>query len=120
MTTENLDMSIIEGTVDLTEDFPSPPAAVFAAWSTEQAQRTWGDPGDGWEMSFDRFSFAVGETDICRFGPTGGQRYINENRYLAIEPEKRIVYSTTLHSDDALSLPGRSSSHSSRPPTGRG
>lgn len=99
-------MSIEEGTVDLTQDLARPVDAVFAAWSSEEAQRVWGDPGEGWEMTFEQFRFAVGETDICRFGPKGGQQYINENRYLAIEPEKRIVYSTSLCSNARLTFAG--------------
>ncbi|RVP06529.1 ATPase [Sinorhizobium meliloti] len=99
-------MSIIDGTVDLTKDLDRPVDAVFAAWSREEAQRAWSDPGEGWELSFDQFQFAVGETDICRFGPAGGQQYINENRYLEIEPGKRIVYSTSLSSDGRLTFAG--------------
>lgn len=99
-------MSIVEGTVDLTRDFDQPIAEVFAAWSSEDAQRTWGEPGEGWEMSFERFRFHVGETDICRFGPKGGPQYINENRYLLIEPEQRIVYATSLKSADRLTFAG--------------
>lgn len=99
-------MSIIEGTVDLTKEFARPVDTVFAAWSSEEAQRAWSDPGEGWELSFDRFRFTVGETDACRFGPTGGQRYANENRYLEIEAGKRIVYSTSLSSDGRLTFAG--------------
>ena len=99
-------MSIAEGTVDLTKEFAQPVDAVFAAWSSEAAQRTWSDPGEGWELNFDLFRFAVGETDICRFGPAGGQQYVNENRYLAIEPGKRIIYSTSLSSDGRLTFAG--------------
>lgn len=99
-------MSIVEGTVDLTKDFARSIDAVFSAWSSEEAQRAWSDPGDGWEMTFDQFHFTVGEADICRFGPKGGQQYINENRYVAIEPEKRIVYSTSLRSNGRLDFAG--------------
>lgn len=99
-------MSIIEGTVDLTKDFDQPVDAVFAAWSTEEAQRVWSDPGDGWELNFDQFRFAVGQTDICRFGPVGGQQYLSENRYLEIEARKRVVYSTSLSSDGRLTFAG--------------
>jgi uncharacterized protein YndB with AHSA1/START domain len=99
-------MSIEEGTVDLTQDFARSIDAVFSAWSSEEAQRVWGDPGEGWEMTFEQFRFTVGEADICRFGPKGGQQYINENRYLAIEPEKRIVYSTSLRSNGRLTFAG--------------
>lgn len=99
-------MSIAEGTVDLRMDFAQPIDTVFAAWSSKEAQLTWGHPGEGWEMDFDQFRFAVDETDICRFGPTGGQQYVNENRYLAIERGKRIVYSTALTSNGQVNFAG--------------
>lgn len=99
-------MSIIEGTVDLTSEFARPVDAVFVAWSKEEAQLAWSDPGEGWEMKFDQFQFAVGETDVCRFGPVGGQQYLNENRYLEIKAGKRIVYSTSLRSDGRLTFAG--------------
>lgn len=97
---------MIEGTVDLTKIYAQPAEAVFAAWASEQAQRIWGDPGEGWDLTFEAFRFAVGETDICRFGPTGGRQYINEIRYLAIEPAKRIVYSSSLASQGRLTFAG--------------
>lgn len=99
-------MKVEEGTVDLTKELPHPVAAVFAAWSHEEAQRQWGDPGPGWRMDFDRFSFAVGDTDICRFGPEGGDEYLNENRYVTIEPGERIVYATSLRSNGVLAFAG--------------
>lgn len=103
---KGLRMSIVEGTVDLTLEFGASVEAVYAAWSSEEAQRVWGDPGNGWEMTFDQFRFTVGETDVCRFGPKGGEQYVNENRYISIEPEKRIVYSTSLHSSGRLDFAG--------------
>lgn len=99
-------MSILEGTVELTKDFNQPIEKVFSAWSSQEAQLAWSDPGDGWELSFDQFRFAVGEADICRFGPKGGPQYLNQNRYLAIDAEKRIVYSTSLSSAGQLTFAG--------------
>ncbi|MGR4069995.1 SRPBCC domain-containing protein [Billgrantia sp. C5P2] len=99
-------MSIVVGTIELKKDVDRPLSAAFLAWSSEEAQRAWGDPGDGWVMAFDQFRFTVGESDICRFGPKGGQQYINENHYLAIEPEQRIVYSTSLSSAGRLNFAG--------------
>lgn len=99
-------MKAEEGTVDLAKDYPHPREAVFAAWSREDAQKVWGDPGAGWRMSLDRFSFRVGESDICRFGPEDGPDYLNENRYLAIERGRRIVFATSLRSGDALTFAG--------------
>lgn len=99
-------MTITGGTVDLTTIFDQPVGKVFSAWSEEDAQRIWGDPGNGWEMSFDQFCFTVDEVDICRFGPKGGPQYTNENRYLLIVPEHRIVYATSLKSAGQLTFAG--------------
>jgi uncharacterized protein YndB with AHSA1/START domain len=99
-------MSIIEGTVDLTMDFARPVDSVFAAWSREEAQRAWSDPGEGWDLDFDQFQFTVGETDVCRFGAIGSQQYVNENRYLEIKTGERIVFSTSLCSDGRLIFAG--------------
>lgn len=99
-------MSLVEGIVDLTELLAQPVDAVFAAWSSEESQLSWCDPGDGWELHFDQFQFTVGETDVCRFGPGDGESYINENRYLEICVGKRFVYSTSLVSDGRLTFAG--------------
>lgn len=99
-------MSTVVGTVDLTKDYDHSITDVFSAWSSEAAQRSWGDPGEGWEMNFDQFRFAVGKTDVCRFGPKGRPTYINENHYLQIEPEQRIVYATSLKSGNRLTFAG--------------
>ena len=99
-------MKLDEGTVDLTKDFAHPVQTVFAAWSREEAQKTWGKPGPGWHMSLERFSFKTGESDVWRFGPDGSADYFNENRYLAIEPGKRIVYDTSLRKEDKLTFAG--------------
>lgn len=99
-------MSVFEGSIALCHDFDRPAEDVFAAWSDERAQLAWGDPGNGWSMEFDAFRFAVGETDMCRFGPVDGPQYVNENRYLLIEPSRRIVYSTSLATAGRLTFAG--------------
>ena len=99
-------MSIEQGTVDISRTFAVPVAAVFAAWSGKSAQRVWGDPGPGWQMDFERFRFTVGESDLCRFGPKDGPAYLNENRYLEIAPEKRIVYASLLRAGGVLTFTG--------------
>lgn len=99
-------MSVSEGTVDLTKIFHAPVERVFAAWSDQHAQLAWSDPGEGWSMRFDAFRFAVGESDLCRFGPDGGAEYLNENRYAAIEPNRRIIYSTSLMTEGRVCFAG--------------
>jgi uncharacterized protein YndB with AHSA1/START domain len=99
-------MSIVEGSVDLSRDLDQPVEAVFAAWSDKEAQLTWSAPGEGWSMAFDAFNFAVGQTDICRFGQNDGRQYVNENRYLVIEHGRRIVYATSVASEGHVTFAG--------------
>ena len=95
-----------EGLVDITRQLAHPANAVYAAWSQQEAQLAWGDPGDGWQLTFDDFRFAVGEVDVCRFGPVDGPQYLNRNRYLVLAPERQIVYATSLQTDQGLSFCG--------------
>lgn len=99
-------MQVETGVVDLTRELAHPRAAVFAAWAEEAAQRSWGHPGEGWHMKFERFAFRVGESDLCRFGPEGGTDYLNENRYLAIDDGRRVAYATSLRTADELTFAG--------------
>lgn len=99
-------MSIEQGTVDISRIFAVPVAAAFAAWAGEAAQKVWGDPGPDWQMHFERFRFTVGESDLCHFGPKGGPVYLNENRYLEITPERRIVYASLLRVEGVLNFAG--------------
>lgn len=99
-------MTVTQGTVALERTFPQPVGRVFDAWSSEAAQRAWGDPGEGWSMTFDRFAFAVGAEDVCRFGPTGGDAFVNRNRYLEIAPNARLVYATSLETEGKLAFAG--------------
>jgi uncharacterized protein YndB with AHSA1/START domain len=84
------------GTVALERVFPAPPERVFAALSTKAALVEWGAPSGGWSLSYDRFDFRIGHTDIATFGPFDGEPYVNETTYLAIEPDRRIVSLSTI------------------------
>lgn len=99
-------MTVTHGTVLLEREYPVSIARAFEAWSSETAQRTWGDPGDGWFMSFDRFAFTVGDEDVCRFGPAGGPEIFNRNHYLEIVQDTRLVYGTSLETEGNLTFAG--------------
>jgi uncharacterized protein YndB with AHSA1/START domain len=98
--------SIKHGTVALERIYAAPLAHVFAALSTREALLDWGAPSGGWTFSYDRFDFRVGHTDVARFGPVGGEAYINGTTYLAIEPNSRIVSASTLAHQGALIFAG--------------
>lgn len=83
--------SVIHSTIVLARTYDASPARVFAAWSDPVALQCWGSPGEGWESEIDRFDFRVGGIAVSRFGPKGGDSYVNETRYLDIVPHQRIV-----------------------------
>ncbi|MEO5757773.1 MAG: SRPBCC family protein [Mesorhizobium sp.] len=84
-------MTVVHSTLVLERVYDASPARVFAAWSDPAALLRWGSPGEGWTSSFDHFEFEVGGTQVCRFGPRGGDSYVNETRYLDIVQAQRIV-----------------------------
>jgi uncharacterized protein YndB with AHSA1/START domain len=99
-------MSSITGTVEIENLYPVSPEKVFAAWASAEAMLIWSAPPAGWEMSCDDFKLEVGHTDEWLFGPVGGEPYINRNEYTAIEPGRRIVYTTTLAYQGELKFAG--------------
>lgn len=92
-------MSAIIGTLELKRTFAAAPAEVFAAWASADAMLAWSAPPDGWSMTCEAFRLEVGHTDRWVFGEDGDTPYVNLNRYTAIEPERRIVYETSLTRD---------------------
>lgn len=78
-------------TIVIERIYEVPPARVFAAWSDPQALLRWGSPGDDWELVYEKFDFREGGGEISRFGPKGGEVYVNETRYFDIVPDQRIV-----------------------------
>ena len=55
-----------------------------------------GIAGKGWTTAFDRFDFRVSGRAVSRFGPTGGETYVNESIYMDIVPDARIVSADTM------------------------
>jgi uncharacterized protein YndB with AHSA1/START domain len=92
--------SVNHSTFVLERAYNATPARVFAAWSTAEALLRWGSPGEGWQVGFDRFDFRVGGGNICRFGPAGGDVYVNDARYQDIVPDRRIITADTMTCGD--------------------
>ncbi|WP_202311007.1 SRPBCC family protein [Mesorhizobium sp. L-8-10] len=92
--------SVHPATIVLERAYEASPERVFAAWTTPEALLRWGSPGDDWEMSYERFEFREGGGDLCRFGPKGGEVYVNETRYFDIVPNERIVSAGSMSSSD--------------------
>src|SRR5690242_14499455 len=84
--------SVKHSTIVLERTYAASPKRVFAAWSDPEALKRWGNPGEGWITSLDRFEFKVGGGETCSLGPADGSEvYVNETRYLDIVPDARIV-----------------------------
>lgn len=83
--------SVHPSTIVIERGYEAAPARVFSAWSSPEALMRWGLPGDDWEAAYERFDFREGGGVISRFGPKGGEVYVNETRYFEIVPNERIV-----------------------------
>lgn len=71
-------------------DFAASPTAVFAAFEQSERLANWWGP-DGFHSTFEIFEFKPG--GFWRFtmhGPNGAD-YLNEARFLAIEPARKII-----------------------------
>jgi uncharacterized protein YndB with AHSA1/START domain len=86
--------------------FATSPAEVFAAWTSRDALLDWSAPGEGWDMTYRAFDFRVGHTDICAFGLSGEEPYINTVQYHAIRLDQYFVYASTISHRDVLLFAG--------------
>lgn len=99
-------MTAIPDIVEIEKLYPVSPERVFAAWASAEAMLAWSAPPEGWTMHCDAFALTVGHTDEWRFGVIGKTPYINRNQYSAIEPGRRIAYTTTLSLGRQLQFAG--------------
>ncbi len=88
--------TVVHGNFTIERTYAAAPARVFAAWSSKDALLRWGNPGEGWEIAYDRFDFRVGGGDTSRFGPKGGETYLSEGHYEDIVQDARIVSAYTM------------------------
>jgi len=86
-------------TIVVERTYDASPSRVFAAWSDPEALLRWGSPGEGWDVSYDRFDFRTGGSDISRFGPKDGPVFVNETIYQDIVPNVRIVSAGNMTSE---------------------
>ena len=89
--------STTHDTFSLERTYPAPPARVFAAWSDPEAKARWFACHAEYALDF-----RVGGREFARGGEPGGPVFTTEARFHDIVPERRIVYTYALHSDDTL------------------
>jgi uncharacterized protein YndB with AHSA1/START domain len=90
-------MTTNHATFTLEREYPVPPAAVFARWAEPAAKARWFAGGDA-EHELD---FRVGGVEIAQ-GARDGAVLTFESRYHDIVEDSRIVYASTLRTDDTL------------------
>jgi uncharacterized protein YndB with AHSA1/START domain len=85
--------------------YPVPPAAVFAAFATEQARTSWGDTdavlppgGTGGDGETSGFDFRVGGREFFS-DESEGTTFFYDATFCDIVPDARIVYTYEVHAN---------------------
>ena len=93
-----IDRYVTHATFTLERLYPVPPARVFAAWADPAAKARWFATAGG-EHELD---FWVGGREVNRGRQGDGPLLKFESHYQDIVQDERIVYSSTLHSEQTL------------------
>lgn len=88
-------MTLRHQTLTFEREYNASPGRLFAAFADPRARERWAVP-PGARLVYDVHDFRLGGIDLCRCGSPDDLRYHVENRYLEIEPDKRIVVSETV------------------------
>ena len=73
---------------------------MFAAWATPEAKARWFVGPDEWESSDYQLDFRVGGREHVSGGPAGGPVHSFDAVYHDIVPDRRIVTTYEMHSDE--------------------
>ena len=85
----------------LEHSYSAPVERVFSQFADPAARAGWSAPSEE-VLVYDESNFRVGGKDVFRCGPKGKPKFRGETRYLHIVPNKRVVSSETLDTDDQL------------------
>jgi uncharacterized protein YndB with AHSA1/START domain len=96
------DRSVIHATFVVERSYDASPARVFAAWADPQVKARWFASPEEWGPDEFELDFRVGGREVSRGGPNGGPVYAFEGRYQDIVADERIVYTYSMHLDQAL------------------
>jgi uncharacterized protein YndB with AHSA1/START domain len=96
------DRSVAHATFVLERSYSAPPARVFAAWADPAAKARWFASPEEWGPGKFELDFRVGGRELNRGGPKSGPVYTYDARYQDIVADERIVYTYSMHLDEAL------------------
>ena len=91
----------VHSTFVVERKFPKPPETVFQAFSDPAKARRWYAEGDGHDLREFTSDFRVGGAQTLRYvlgpnTPVAGMTINNQARFQEIQPDRRIVISTTM------------------------
>lgn len=86
-------------TIMLEHSYSASVERVFSQFADPVARARWSAPSDD-VLVYDESDFRVGGKDVFRCGPKGNPKFRGETHYLHIVPNKRVVSSETLDTDD--------------------
>jgi len=95
---------VIHETFRIERTYAAAPSTVFAAFATEEARSSWGDPGyleppeDDSDGEVSEFDFRADGREVFSV-KMEGTTYRYDARYYDIVPDNRIVYSYEMYAD---------------------
>jgi uncharacterized protein YndB with AHSA1/START domain len=92
--------SVTHATFTIERRYDVSPARVFAAWSDPAAKARWFADSEGWTTLEFELDFRIAGREVYRGRPKGGPLITYEATYQDIVPERRIVYSYAMDSDE--------------------
>ena len=93
--------SVTHATFVVERTYDAAPARVFAAWADPAAKARWFASPEEWGPDEFELDFRVGGREVSRGGPDGGPVFTYDARYQDIVADERIVYTYSMHLDQA-------------------
>lgn len=104
MTTNKAEISVDTPEVKITRVFNAPKRLVWQAWSDPRHLMKWWGPKDFTSPAC-RIDFKVGGTYLFCMESSEGQKYWSTGKFLAIEPQDRIVFTDNFSDEHGNIIP---------------
>jgi uncharacterized protein YndB with AHSA1/START domain len=93
---------VVHRTFSVARSYPAPPARVFGAFADPETKRRWFAEGPGFAVDDFTLNCRVGGFERTRFRAVGGAPVRTAALFLDIVADERIVYTYSMHLDQAL------------------